>query len=204
MQLSVFADDISRPYYDEPINKEARDSAYELLERLAYESYEQLPGAKLSIDGIPYFEFDGEAHESFTQWYNDLKQKEASEKDVNVQAHIGKYYGLLPLLALIFFLIDKIAGVTNASAIEISHIELSIRWCTVLESHARKMYALTEESSLKSLKQKIINYVEENPHKLPATYGEISGNIRGVKAEDVEQALEGIAFSDGRKVIKII
>jgi hypothetical protein len=204
MQLSVFADDISRPYYDEPIDKEARDSAYELLERLAYESYEQLPGAKLSIDGIPYFEFDDEAHKSFTHWYNGLKQKEAAEKDVNVQAHIGKYYGLLPSLALTFFLIDKVAGLCDAPAITLSHVELAIVWCNVLETHARKMYRLCEVKDEVSLNQKIVSYVKTHQDELPKTFGELSGNIRGAKAEDVKLALEGIAQIEDKKVMKLL
>lgn len=204
LQLAVFSDNATRPYYDKPIDTSARDSAYEILEKLAYENYEQLAGAKIDYDGIPYFRFNKEAQDRFEKWYAGTKIKESTESNVNIQAHIGKYYGLLPLLALTFFLIDKIAGVTNATAIEVSHVELSVRWCTVLESHARKMYSLTEGASEATLNQKIISYVKTQQNRLPMTCGELSGNIRGAKAKDVKVALEGIAQIEGNKVIKLL
>ena len=204
MQLAVFPDDVSRPYYDEPVDSGVRESAYELLERLAYESYEQMPGAQLSYEGIPYFQFDNEAQERFIQWYNNMKQKEKAEADVNIQAHIGKYYSLLPALALTFFLIDKVAGVCDAHAITLPHVELAIEWCNILETHARKMYQLSEEKDEVTLNQKIISYVRAHQDELPKTFGELSGDIRGAHAKDVENALDGIVLVEGRKVIKLL
>ncbi len=204
MQLSVFSDGKDYPYYDEPYDGDAKSSAYEIMEKLAYESYEQMPGAYNDPESsIPYFRFNDEAQLIFVAWYDNLKGRVRNEPNENIEAHLGKYYSLLPSLALTFFLIDKVAGATDATAIGVSHLELAIRWCKVLESHARKMYALTEESSEKSLQQKIVDYVKTHQDKLPGTFGEISGNIRGANAENVEQALVGIAEIDGKKVIRL-
>ena len=123
---------------------------------------------------------------------------------MNIQAHIGKYYGLFPSLALTFFLIDKVAEVTDAPDIEVQHVQLAIEWGTVLETHARKMYALTNATKKISLKQKIIDYVRDHQSELPETLGKLSGNIRNAKAKDVEEALKGIAEIEGRTVIKLI
>jgi hypothetical protein len=205
MQLSVFSDGIYRPYSDEPTDTDAKDRAYKLLEKLAYESFELMAGAHNDpYEDTPYFKFDDDAQKLFIKWYGEMKNREQNESDMNIQAHIGKYYGLLPSLALTFFLIDKVAETTDATAIEVSHLELAIKWCNVLESHARKMYALTDTSKKLFLKQKIINYVEDHKNELPKTFGELAGSIRGAKAEDVEEALEGIAEIDGRKVIKLL
>lgn len=204
MQLSVFSDGIYRSYSDEPIDTEARDNAYGILEKLAYESFELMAGAHNDpYDDIPYFQFDTDAQKLFVKWYGDMKEKEKSEPDMNIQAHIGKYYGLLPSLALTFFLIDKVAEVTDVPSIEVGQVQLAIEWCTVLESHARMMYSLGEVSDKISLKYKIIDYVRKHQSMLPATFGEISGNIRGAKAGDVEEALADIAIFDGKKVISI-
>ncbi len=204
MQLAVFSDDVSRPYYDEPIDTDARDTAYALLEKLAYENYEQLAGAKMDYDGMPYFRFSNEAQNRFTKWYAETKTKEHLESNVNVQAHIGKYYGLLPSLALTFFLIDKIAGVTDETAITLSHLELAIEWCKVLATHARKMYALSNTVNDVDLNQKIVDYVKKNQDKLPLSYGKISQGVRNTDASMVEIALEGMVETDERKVLKFI
>ncbi len=205
MQLAVFSDGTSKPYYDEPIDADARDKAYELIRNLAYESYEQMAGAQLDYDGVPYFTFDAKAQKHFIQWYKEMKLKEHREQDNNMQAHIGKYYGLLPSLALTFFLIDKVAGVTYETAIALSHLELAIEWCKVLETHARKMYALgNSKPDKESLNQKIINKVKEKQKKLPMSFGELSKWVNGAKRDDVEEALEGIAITKGSSIIKLI
>ena len=204
MQLAVFPDNVSRAYYDEPVDASIKESANELLEQLAYENYEQMLGAKLSYAGIPYFQFDDEAQEMFILWYNDMKQREKAEADMNIQAHIGKYYSLLPSLALTFFLIDKVAGVCDAPAITLSHLKMAIEWCNVLETHARKMYQLSEQKDEMTLNQKIISYVKAHQDELPKTLGELSGNIRGAHADNVANALDGIALIEGRKVIELL
>ena len=122
-----------------------------------------------------------------------------------MQAHIGKYFGLLPSLALTFFLIDKVAGVTNAEEIGVSHVEMAIEWCIVLETHARRMYTLSDTSSdSKSLGQKIIGYITNVQNKLPMSFGQISQGVRGANAQDVEEALKNIAVIEDKKVIKLI
>ncbi len=205
MQLAVFSDGIAKPYYDEPIDTDARDEAHDLIRNLAYESYEQMAGIELDYDGVPYFTFDDEAQECFKQWYEELKTRERNESDNNMQAHIGKYYGLLPSLALTFFLIDKVAGTTDATAIGISHLEMAKEWCIVLETHARKMYALTDSSSpSKSIEQKIIEYVQKVQVRLPMSFGQISQGVRGANAQDVGETLKDIAIIEDKKVIGLI
>ncbi len=204
MQLTVFSDNDSRPYYDEPVDIDAIEGAYNICKKLAYENYETMAGIHNDTDGIPYFRFNDEAQKIFVHWCNAMKAKECNESDVNMQAHIGKYYGLLPSLALTFFLIDKVTGVCDAHAITLSHLELAIKWCTVLETHARKMYQLSESKDEVSLDQKIITYVKAHLNELPKSFGEIAGNIRGADAKGVKEALKGIAEINGRKVIKLL
>jgi len=205
MQLAVFSDGIIKPYYDAPIDIDAKEKAYEIIKKLAYENYELMSGAIIDYDGIPYFTFDDNSQTVFVQWYGDMKIKERNESDKNMQAHIGKYYGLLPSLALVFFLIDKVAGVTEVKAIGVSHLKMAIEWCDILETHARKMYALSNTTShSKNLTQKIIEYVQGHQTMLPASFGKISQNIRGVTANDVEKALRNIAIIEDKQVMKLL
>lgn len=204
MQLTVFSDEIFKPYMDEPIDQEAKETAYKILQELAYADYEMWGAINDPYDEIPYFSFNDEAQQLFISWYGELKDKEHQELNLNMQAHIGKYYSLLPSLALIFFLIDKAADVTKSSTIEASHFNMAKEWCIVLETHARKMYSLKEDVPMISISAKIINFVQEHPEKLPATFGELSGLIRGAKASDVENALKDKVLLEGKRVMSLL
>lgn len=207
MQLSVFSDDIFRTYTDLPIDVDARDSAYRILQKLSSANFETWGATKdtYSIDEIPFFSFSEEAQKLFIEWYNQMKTKERSEPNLNIQAHLGKYYSLLPALALTFFLIDKASEITISNAIDVEYIYMAEQWCIVLESHAKKMYALGESSSLGiSLSEKIVNFAKEHSEKLPATFGSLAGDIRGASAEDVEMALKDVAEINGRTVVRLL
>lgn len=213
MQLTVFSDNYSKPYHDELIDKDAVKSAYNIFKMLAYESYERMAGVSNDTDGIPYFHFNDEAQTIFVTWYNMMKIKEHNESDDNIQAHIGKYYGLLPSLALTFFMIDKVANTSNSEAVGVSHIEMAIKWCDVLETHARKMYTLSDTDSIANIEQKtnlinieqkIIEYVSKNQDKLPMSFGRISQGIRGASAADIEKTLKDIADIEDKKVMKLM
>lgn len=127
MQLSVFSDDTYRPYTDDPFDTGARESAYAVIKELADADFEVWGATNDPFDSMPYFSFSPEAQEDFIQWYNIMKKKEREEPDVHVQGHLGKYYSLLPSLALTFFLIDKAADVTDANAIGIEHFKMAER-----------------------------------------------------------------------------
>ncbi|MBT5934546.1 YfjI family protein [Sulfurimonas sp.] len=204
MQLSVFSDGVFKPYMDEPIDREARDRAYEIIKTLAYADFEVWGATNDPFDEIPYFSFDATTQELFVKWYGELKNKEKNELNLNMQAHLGKYYSLLPSLALVFFLIDKAADETSANSIGASHFKMAKKWCNVLETHARKMYGLTVSEPTISLTEKIVKYVKEHPEKLPATFGKISGDIRDAKAEDVELALKDIAEINAKTVVRLL
>ncbi len=205
MQLSVFSDGIRRKYTDEPIDEAAKASAYNILQKLAYADF-TLWGAKNdNTSSIPYFSFSSDAQNLFVEWYEGLKEKEHNEVDINIQGHFGKYYSLLPSLALTFFLLDKASSATTFNMITSKYVQLAEKWCSVLESHARKMYALGETYSSKpTLSEKIINFIKKHPEKLPATLGALSGDIRGANAEDVGLALKDIAEINGRTVVRLL
>lgn len=67
------------------------------------------------------------------------------------------------------------------------------------------MYALDGTAVTISLPNKIRTYVRGHFDELPASYGKISGNIRGANANDVESALQtmigsGELIAEGRIV----
>ncbi len=196
MQLSVFSDDNYRPYADDPFDAEAREGAYTVIKKLADADFELWGATNDPFDPIPYFSFSSDIQKYFIHWYNNMKEKEREEPDVHVQGHLGKYYSLLPALALIFFLIDKADDVTDANAIEIQHFLMAEDWCGVLETHARKMYALDGLPVKVSLPDKIRTYVRDHLDLLPTSCGAISGDIRGAKAQDVHDALRVMVEND--------
>ncbi len=72
-----------------------------------------------------------------------------AEKDKGFRNHAleilkGKYTGLVSYLSLIFHVIEIANG--QKESITRDNIEMAIKWCKYLESHARKIYRVSEKS----------------------------------------------------------
>ncbi len=56
------------------------------------------------------------------------------------ESHLAKYRFLMPSLALIFHLVDVVAG-KAVGPVSLQAAQLAADWCGYLESHARKIYS---------------------------------------------------------------
>ena len=64
---------------------------------------------------------------------------------VGEKAHHTYYnHTLMPSLALIFHLIDMASGRKPVGVVSEQTAKLSDQWCGYLDSHARRIYAMTE------------------------------------------------------------
>jgi len=131
---------------------------------LAELNFVQHGATKSDDDERPYFRFDDAGQDVFNQWLTDLQTiKIQREENPLMCEHFGKYRSLMPSLALIFHCIEiadtqrpkkqdediqfpyidipdgKAHGNVSAQA-----ASLAVGWCTYLESHARRIYAMAE------------------------------------------------------------
>lgn len=121
-------------------NSDARRTAHDCYTELANLDVQEI-GAQRDDMGasgaVPFLRFCGEAQESFSDWRSGLERKvRGDDLSPQLAAHLAKYRGLVPRLALICHLANGGSGpVSLEAAVQ------SWRWADYLESHARRAYA---------------------------------------------------------------
>ena len=108
------------------------------------------------------FRFSREAQELFIAWLTELEEK-LRGKDLHptLVSHLSKYRKLMPALALLFELADRVAaGSLEASDLSVSldHTKQAAELCLYLESHANRIYSCVTTPQLRAaqvLAQKI-------------------------------------------------
>ena len=97
-------------------NTASKNRAFEIFEKLDHLDVAEV-GAFLPDESqtIPYLHFDEEAQQLFDSWHKDLELELRSGRIDHpaLEAHLSKYRSLMPSLALLFHLIDKVDGGIN-------------------------------------------------------------------------------------------
>lgn len=141
-QLLVYPDEPKKwKYIDQKPDAEAKNRAYEVIEKLSVMDFNKAGATVNEYESIPYFHFSKEAQPLFEQWFTDLHQK-LREEDLHpiLREQLAKYRSLMPSLALLFHLLNLADGATDEGGISVPATEQAIQWTTVLESHANRIY----------------------------------------------------------------
>ena len=102
--------------------------------------------ANLSADAQVLLRFDGDAQQLFYAWWADLEVKiRESDLPPAVVSHISKYRKLMPSLAGLFELADRVAagsdlGFEAVPVVSSEHVVQAAGFCSYLESHVRRAY----------------------------------------------------------------
>ncbi len=90
-----------------------------------------------------YFHFEEKAQEFFDGWHTDLEisLRSGTFENPSFEAHMAKYRSLMPSLALIFHLLDH-GGDTSVNGVTLDAAKRAAAWCSFLQAHARRVYAL--------------------------------------------------------------
>lgn len=121
---------------------DARRAAHECYADLASLDVRELEAEYDEFDGpnaVPFLRFSDEAQEWFSGWRADLEAKvRGDDLPSHLVAHLSKYRGLIPRLALVCHIAGNGYGpVSMAAATQ------AAGWAAYLESHARRAYAST-------------------------------------------------------------
>lgn len=138
LQLLVWPDAVSWRECDRPPNAEARERAFGCFERLAV-----LEGVHVGAeappfepDGMPFLRFAPDALALFKRWRGELEAKlREPEREAAFVAHLAKYRGLAPRLALICHLAGDGHGPISLFA-----ATQALAWVEYLEAHATRAY----------------------------------------------------------------
>lgn len=146
-QLLVYPD--TPPYagmVDEYPDAAARDTAFALFETLARADFANL--AETDPYGkIPHLRFADAAQTLFAGWYDHLQgyKVEAPDEAPLMVEFLSKQPKTFAALALLFHLIDRADAIRQGHApgpVSESAARRAAGWCTYLEFHARRIFAL--------------------------------------------------------------
>ncbi len=105
------------------------------------------------------FRFNPEAQELFIEWLTDLEAKlRGNELHPALVSHLSKYRKLMPALALLFELADRVAsGVQIANCtdlfVSLEHAKQAAAFCDHLESHARRIYSCVTTPQMRAAQE---------------------------------------------------
>jgi len=174
LQLAVWPDEPKQwKNVDRFPDREAKKKAHEILEVLADIDFSQYGGTQSEHDERPYYRFSNAGQIVFNDWLEELQTvKIIQEENPLMVEHFGKYRSLMPSLALIFHSID-IADGKPAGAVSENSALLAVKWCTYLEAHARRIYAMGENPEHEAavrLSEKIRSNKLSNPFTIKMIY----------------------------------
>jgi hypothetical protein len=121
-------------------NSKAKKAAFDCFDRLhAIDAV--AVGAEIDAyagpNAVPFLRFDAEAQQLFSQYRRELEAKVRDEDmPPEISAHLSKFRGLIPRLALICHLANGGSGPVNTRA-----TKMALGWSEYLEGHMRRVYA---------------------------------------------------------------
>ena len=146
-QMLVYPDHRYWEWRDMSPNKEARDAAYAVFEKLAGMDAVAFGAAPADdFAKFPYFRFGADAQVVFIEWSADLHRNRIEREDNPIiRQHLAKYDKLFPALALILHLVDCVhRGITGP--VDKDAALRAAAWCEYLEGHARRCYGLLADA----------------------------------------------------------
>lgn len=123
-------------------DSDARRTAHECYHGIASLDVREIGAQWDEFDGpnaVPFLRFADRAQDAFTEWRASLERKlRNDDHEPAMLAHLSKYRGLIPRLALICHVANNGAGPVSMEA-----AQQAFGWADYLESHARRAYAST-------------------------------------------------------------
>lgn len=100
------------------------------------------------------FRFSAEAQKEFDAWRTSLEERvRKGDLEPSLESHLAKYRSLMPSLALIFYLVETLGAEEKLSQVDKESVLRAIQWCNYLETHARRLYASSQDHSLESARE---------------------------------------------------
>jgi len=196
---AVVYPDVSAEYEyvdHDPVGVDAAREVFEGLYALDLTQFDQLT---VEAGGHRFVRFDPAAQEFFQSWLVELEHtlRNGSYGSSALRGHLGKYRGFMPALALIFHLIDHVAGKGRAKGITLENAQLAAAWCSLFQAHAERLYELHSTIGLNAARE-ILNKIQTGELGDEITAREIYRNKWRHLAEpnDVKAGLDLLILHD--------
>jgi putative DNA primase/helicase len=139
-QLAVYPDINSNwRNIDRWPDTEAKQAAWDVFE--AMHNSDPVTISAESDDQGPFLRFNKQAQNLFDDWRSELEPRiRSGEEHPALESHLAKYRSLVPTLALLIHLADRVSGPVTADA-----TRKALAWARYLESHARRIYGIVTD-----------------------------------------------------------
>lgn len=141
-QVLVYPDLLSDwRYVDRPIDHEACERAFRVLERVGSLTIADFHAANVEGEA-PFVRFTAAAQSVWVgahEWC--MRLARSTDEHPVLRSHFSKYPKLLAALSLIFHAL-RVAEAATRDAVEIESVNLAWAWAQYLEGHARRIYQL--------------------------------------------------------------
>lgn len=118
-------------------DQRAQEAAFACCQRLSELTANAVDGDTERAGAVPYLRLTDDAREVFNAYRFDLEAQVRSRSlPEPLAAHLSKFRGLIPRLALILHLAGGGRGQVTGDAMQVA-----VKWAQYLEAHARRMYA---------------------------------------------------------------
>lgn len=172
-----------------------RDVARRSFRSLYAATAEDVGARRLTVEsgGHAFLRFNGDAQEFFEGWLTGLEGelRSGTFETSALESHFAKYRSLMPTLALIFHLLDRVAGQTTEDAVALRHAEQAAAWCSYLQKHAEKLYSMAVSCEI-DVAREILARIKTKHIKDDFSARDIYGNHwkKLSKPEDVKKGLD--------------
>jgi putative DNA primase/helicase len=154
-QLAVYPDiNANWRNVDRWPDTEAKQEAWAVFQALY--TLDPLAVGAESDDQGPFLRFDKQSQNLFDDWRSELEPRiRSGEEHPALESHLAKYRSLVPTLALLVHLADRINGPVMANA-----TSKALAWARYLETHARRIYGIVTDpapAAAKALAKRIMD-----------------------------------------------
>lgn len=157
LQLAVYPDKSPWAYIDEYPDKQARNKAFILIQRIADSDFTAIAYDADEYNQFSYTRFDSVAQEAFKNWLVSWQKDVLDKESGLLLEHFTKFQALMPSLALIFHIVNcesESVDVFNNQKrlVSVKATQMAIQWIEYLMSHARRIYGLLDTVSVVAAK----------------------------------------------------
>jgi hypothetical protein len=152
----------------------AKNRAFEIYKDVTALDPKAIGAVSDEVGATPYLHFAGDAQDLFDGWRAELEIDLRTGKAGHpaLESHLAKYRSLMPSLALLFHLIDRVSDRTTVSEISFEATHLATAWCTFLFEHAKRIYGMALNSTA-HLAKSLAEHIEQGSLSNPFTAREI-------------------------------
>ena len=148
-QMLVYPEPTPWAWRDRYPVRAPREFVRDMFDRLAaFDPVQDGATAASDFVKLPYFTFDDAAQELFITWSHALWARIDAEAAPLMKQHLAKFERLFCCLCLIL----HCAGGQVAHHVDVTTAERAVAWCSYLEAHARRVYALVESARVTTAK----------------------------------------------------